>query len=74
MIGVDLRDLNPRRQPQYFRDAGCAGPPDVLLRDYVNRGWSFPDFFRLFRSGRHFNVAKLCQTQLLQGIIKSLAF
>ena len=48
VIGVDLGYLNPRRQPQDFRDAGRPRAPDIFLSNHENCGRRFPNLFGLF--------------------------
>ena len=61
MIVINTADLNSWDQAQHFRNAGRSRTPDVLLGKDVNCRGGFPNLFRLFRRGSHFDIAEFCQ-------------
>ncbi len=66
----DARHLNPRRQPQCFRNVGGAVETlDVFLRDHVNCSGRFPHCFRLSGDRGDLDIPELFKAQGFQGIL-----
>ena len=65
IVAVDARYLHARRQPQRFRNAGCARTPDVFTCDDVDGGRGLRNLGRFLGRRRHFNLGELFQGQLL---------
>ena len=68
-----LRDLQVVRQAQRFRNTGCSGTPDILLRDDLDRGCRFDELFRMARHGGHFTFIKSSTLSCLSSPILGAA-
>jgi hypothetical protein len=62
LVAVDLRDVQPRHEPQDFRNAGQPGAPDVVARDHVDGRARVHEALRLPRHRRHFQRQEVVQS------------
>ena len=62
---VDAGDLDPGSKAEGVRKTGCTGTANILLGDYVHRGWRPGGGDRSLGNSCDLNVAQLFQRQAL---------
>ena len=61
LVPVDARHFDARRQPQRFGNAGCAGTPDVVAGDDVDRRRSLKSLFGFLGESGDVDLRQLLQ-------------